>query len=262
MRALTSIGVWLVLSAGAGVRTAGAQNTPASPPPGRRPARAQQVRISVNAGTQPGSTTFTGAAATTIYTENADINTTYHTGNGPFFDGGVLSAVAGGFHVGVSVSSFVKRSDGEIAATIPHPFFYKTPRSIAGVAGSLERREIVTHVQAAYVMSAGRKLDIALSAGPSWFRVRQDLVTGVTFTERYPYDTATFGAASSTTVSANKIGFNAGVDVGVRLSRSVGIGGLVRFSRASVELPLPGAPTTAKSNAGGVQVGGGLRVYF
>jgi hypothetical protein len=252
MRAFTCMSVTLVLSAGVGVRTASAQSA----------AWADHVRISINVGAQPSSITFAGLTKKAVYLGNAVVNTTYGVGGGQSFDGGVLVRVVGNFSVGVAVSSFVKRQDGAVAATIPHPFFYNTTRSIAGTAGGLERNELVTHIQAAYLISSGGKLEIALSSGPSFFSVKQGLVSDVTYTESYPYDTATFAAASSTTISTTKIGFNAGADVGVRLSKNVGLGGLVRFSRTSMEFPLPGATTNVKSNAGGVQVAGGLRLFF
>ena len=133
---------------------------------------------------------------------------------------------------------------------------------IAGTAGGLERNELVTHIQAAYVISSAGKVDFALSGGPSFFSVKQGLVSDITYTEQHPYDSATFATALTTTVGASKIGFNAGADVGVRLSKNVGVGGLVRFSRTSIEFPLPGATTNVKSDAGGVQVAGGLRLFF
>ena len=261
MRVSTCISLTLVVLAGAGARTASAQGA-AAQSGSQKPARAEHVRISVNAGVQPFSIAFTSSTAKAVNLENAVVNTGYGVGRGPSFDGGVLFRVAGGLHVGVAVSTFMKRQDGAVAATIPHPFFYNTPRPIAGAAGSLQRNEFVTHMDVAYVIAHGKRVDIALSGGPSWFRVKQDLVTGLTYTESYPYDTVALAAASSTSVSVTKIGYNAGADVGVRVSKGVGVGGLVRFSRASVEFPLAGATTNVKSDAGGVLVAGGLRLFF
>jgi hypothetical protein len=213
-------------------------------------------------GAQPSSTTFAGSTTKAVYLESAVVNTTYGVGGGQSFDGGVLVRVAGNFGVGVAVSSFVSQQDGAVAATIPHPFFFNKPRSIAGTAVGLERNELVAHIQAAYLFSSKGKLDIALSGGPSFVSVKQGLVSDVTYAESYPYDTAAFKAAPSTTINASTVGFNVGADVGARLSKHVGVGGLVRFSRTSIEFPLAGTTTTVESNAGGVQVAGGLRLFF
>src|SRR3954469_13515352 len=137
MRPLT-VGVCMML-ASAGAATARAQSAPARP----------RVRISANAGVQPSSIAMTSSATRPVYAENETVTTTYNVGSGAFFDGGVLVRLAGPLHVGVSVSSFMKQNDADIASTIPHPFFYNAPRSVAGVAGGLERSELVTHLQAA-----------------------------------------------------------------------------------------------------------------
>jgi len=261
MRALATIGVvWLAITGGAGLGTATAQ-TAATAPASKGPAR-PRIRIGANGGVQPSSIAITSSTTTPIYTENETVNATYSVGSGVFFDGGVLVRLAGGLHAGVTVSSFMKQNDGDITSTVPHPFFYNTPRSVSGVAGGLTRNELVTHVQAAWVIRAGKSIDIAVSVGPSWFHVTQDLVTGITFSERYPYDTTTFTGASTARVSADSVGVNAGADVAFKLSKNIGIGGMVRYSHTSVDFPVPGAPTNSKSDAGGFQAGGGIRLYF
>ena len=251
MRTSTCISLTLVLLAAGGVRTANAQS-----------AAAHRLRISINAGAQPSSITFAGSTTKVVYQEHSVVNTKYGVGTGRSFDGGVLVGVIGRISAGVAVSTVVKRQDGAFAVTVPHPFFTNTPRSIAGTASGLERNELVTHIQGAYVMSSGGKVDIVLSGGPSWFHVKQDLVSDVTVAETFPYNTVAFVAASSTTISTTKIGFNAGADVGVRLSRNVGVGGLVRFSRASVEFQSADDATAVTSRFGGIQLAVGLRLFF
>jgi hypothetical protein len=220
-----------------------------------------RARVSVNVGIQPSSITFTGTTTKPVYLETASINTTYGVPKGTLVDGGILFRLVGNLGVGVAVSTFAKQQDGQVSGSIPHPFFFNTPRSISGTAPGLQRSELVTHIQAAYVVST-KRIDVAVAGGPSFFNVSQDLVSDVTFTETYPYDTATFATAPTAKVTVNKVGFNAGVDVGVKLSRSLGVGGLVRFSRASVLFPLVGSASGVSSDAGGLQVGGGVRFYF
>lgn len=85
----------------------------------------------------------------------------------------------------------------------------------------------------------------------------QDLVSDVTITQTYPYDTATFSGTTSTHRSASRIGFNAGADVTWRLRPRVGLGLGVSFSRAAVALS-----DTVTVDAGGAHLGGGLRFRF
>jgi len=209
----------------------------------------------------PSATTFSAATTKTVYLETSTINTAYSVPKGQFFDGGVLIRVAGGFGVGATVSSFTKSQAATVTGTIPHPFFFITPRAISGTTSALERSETGVHIQAAYVISAPR-VDVAISGGPTFFNVSQDLVADVAYSETYPYDAVTFTSATVTKVSATKIGFNAGVDVGVKLSKNFGVGGLVRFSRASVNLPLPNTTSGVSADVGGVQAGGGVRFFF
>ena len=220
-----------------------------------------RVRVSINVGVQPSSTTFTGSTTAPVYLETSTINTTYGVSKGQLFDGGILVRVTGRFGVGVAVSSFGKEQDGTVSGSIPHPFFFNMPRPIAGTATGLQRSEVAAHVEAAYVISS-KRMDLALSAGPSFFRVGQDLVANVTYTATYPYDTVTFTSATIERATAMKVGFNAGADIGIRFARHVGIGGLVRFSRASVSFPLTGSPGGVSAKAGGPQVTGGLRFFF
>jgi hypothetical protein len=230
-----------------------------------RPVDAQnrwRGRVSVDAGVQASSIAFDESTTKTVHLEGSVVNTAYKVTTGPQLNGSLTMRLAGNLGIGVAVSSFVKKDDAAITATIPHPFFYNTPRSIAGTASSLERNELVAHLQAVYVISPDGRVGVALSGGPSFFWVKQGLVTDVSYSESYPYDAATFTTASSATVSRRATGFNIGADVAVRLTRHVGVGGLVRFSRASLVFPAPGSPVTVKSDVGGIQALGGIRLFF
>jgi len=77
----------------------------------------------------------------------------------------------------------------------------------------------------------------------------------------YPYDTAAFGGAVTKSTKASAAGFNAGIDVTWLFAESVGIGGIVRYTRADVDLAaVEGRSITMK--AGGLQGGVGIRVLF
>ena len=219
-----------------------------------------RFRVSINYGYQPSSTTFTASASTPTYLENATFDTSYGVSGGAMFDGGLVVRVVGGLGVGVSVSSFTKQQGATVTGTIPHPFFYNTPRSISGPVSS-ERHELTTHVQVAYVI-ASKRLDVVLYGGPSFFDVNQDLVSNVAYTETYPYDTATFKSATTVKESVTKMGFNVGADIGFKLSKHFGVGGLFRYSHASLTFPLAGSAAAVNADAGGPQVGGGVRLFF
>jgi hypothetical protein len=250
MRAPVLIGATALVLA-IDVHVAGAQTT----------RRSEKVSVSINVGGQLSSTTFTTTTNTPVYVETATITASYTAPKGKLFDAGFLYRPARNFGVGVAVSSYTERSDAPVKGSIPHPFVFNTPRSLTGTAAGLQRSELAAHIQAAYVI-ANKRYDVAVFGGPTIFRVSQDLVSNAVYAETYPYDTVTFTSATTVKAERTKTGFNVGVDAGYRLSPKVGVGGLVRFSRATVSLPLAGSASEVSADAGGPQVAGGVRFYF
>lgn len=110
-------------------------------------------------------------------------------------------------------------------------------------------------MSAVYLMAA-RPVEIAVMGGLTAFNVEQDLVADVAYAQAFPYDTASFAQAVLTPQRNSKAGYHVGVDFTWKFVPRWGIGGLVRYSRASV--PLNGTLI----DAGGLQAGGGLRVMF
>lgn len=231
-----------------------------------RPSSAQTTwsdrgRINVDFGVQPSNSTFAGTVNVPVYQQTATLTATYNVPNGQFFDAGVILRVSGGFGVGIAASGFTKSETAPISGSIPHPLIANRPRPISGTSQPLEHDEIVGYIDAAYVVTASR-LDLALTAGPSFFTVYQDLVSNVTFTDNPPYDTVAFTGAVITRAGSTSIGFNAGIDVGYKLSKSIGVGAILRYSRAPVVFPLPNSASGVHADVGGAYAGGGLRVYF
>jgi len=220
-----------------------------------------KARINVDFGVQPSSSTFSGTTNNPVYLETATLTTNYIVPSGQFFDGGVIVRVSGGFGVGVAASGFTRRDPASISGTIPHPLLPNHPRPISGTSSPLEHDEIVGYIDAAYVFTADR-LDLAVSAGPAFFTVNQDLVSNVTFTEVPPYNTVSYTGSVVARAGATGLGFNAGIDIGIKLSTYVGIGAILRYSKASLTFPLENSTGGVRTDVGGTHAGGGLRLYF
>jgi hypothetical protein len=231
------------------------------PHPAQGQSVGSRVVISVNGGTQPTSTAFKGTAARPVYLETQTTTATYDIASGSLFDGGVDVRVVKGLGVGVALSSFSKSGDVPISATVPHPFFYNTPRNFTAIRPGLKRKELAVHIAAVYRIKPARRLSLAVGVGPSFFNGKQDLLSDANFGEAYPYDTASYVDALVLQSSKSGIGFNAGVDLSVDVARHVGIGLLVRRSHASLDFEQPNG-TVLKADVGGLQVGGGLRLFF
>ncbi|HEV3141865.1 MAG TPA: hypothetical protein VGY57_15175 [Vicinamibacterales bacterium] len=150
-------------------------------------------------------------------------------------------------------------STGSINAQIPHPLFYNKPRSVSGQSTGLAHDETGVHLQAIWVVPATPRWSIAIAGGPSWMIVDQSVVTDLTVTSTYPFDTATYGSAVSSHASTGRLGYNVGADVTYRQRPHAGLG--VTYSQASVPMTTSTGDTVTV-DAGGVRVGEGLRVRF
>ena len=144
---------------------------------------------------------------------------------------------------------------------MPHPFFFNQPRTITGDSTSLAHDEHGIHISATWMIPAGRHLEIGVFGGPSVFRVRQEFVESVEYTESYPYDTAEFSRAVVSDDSATAFGAHGGVDITWLINRQFGIGGVVRYSRGTADFEVTGGGSQS-IDAGGLQAAAGVRFRF
>lgn len=234
------------------------------------PAAAQgwqgRVLFSVNGAIQATASTFEDdftyqhPYSANIPGEEAQVDTRFEVPTGAVFDVGGAVRLVGNLGVGVSYSLASGSSDIEIDARIPHPFFLAQHRDVEGTAAA-DHSQRGVHVQGVFVIPATDRLYFALSGGPSYFSVEQRVVRTVTVSEEFPFDTATFSRADLERLTESGWGFNAGVDVGWMFNRNFGIGGLVRYSQATLTLT-PSGRDSRDLDAGGLHVGAGARFGF
>ena len=209
----------------------------------------------------PASGTLRDVATPRQNAEDGSLSTTY------VVDGGVAFDVAGGARiwrqlgVGVGVTRFSQTSATSVSAEIPHPFFFGRNRAVSGAATGLKREELAVHLQIRGTVPAGERFQFSVFGGPSFFQVKQGVVTGVQITETYPYDVAAFASAQTIGASESVVGFNAGADIAFFFVRQVGVGFTAQFSRGNVKLPAAEGGTI-EATVGGTQVGAGLRLRF
>lgn len=230
---------------------------------GSVPAAAQPLprfTIAVNGGYQPSSSSFDDRFTYDLNRETTSVETDYPVEAGPVFDAGAGFRIWKGLGAGIAFSRFTVDSTVQAEATLPHPLFFQRNRQISGETGGLNREETGIHIQAQYQLPPFGNVYVTLAGGPSVLDMRQSIVTDVNYTEEFPYDTASYVGVDSQRVSGTATGFNAGADIRWMFTRNIGIGGLVRYTRASVDLTRDGRTVTV--DAGGTQVGGGLRLAF
>jgi hypothetical protein len=209
----------------------------------------------VNFGWQSVSDRFTDTKTFELYQETARYSSEYDIESNTTFDIGGAAHIWRGLGAGVAVTRFEDARDIAIEGTLPHPFFFRTDRAVSGTTPGT-REELATHVSATYFIPAGRRMQVVVFGGPSIFNVQQTVVTELKYTQQFPYDSVAFSPPTVVTEKETKVGYHVGADVAYYFSKVVGAGGIVRFSRASVPFSL------GDRDAGGVSVGGGLRLRF
>jgi hypothetical protein len=234
---------------------------PASAQTNRSASKATRVTVSVSGGVQQaaGDVSDHFSFAKNIETETIDVK--YPMKPWALVDVGAGFRLWKNVGVGIAVSHTSGNGRADVTASVPHPFLFTQPRTVTGTENGIVHGETGVHLELQYLVPATGRLHFVLEGGPSWLNVEHEIVTDVTVTESYPYDTAAFGGAVTKTTTASASGFNAGIDVSWMFSRSVGVGGLVRYTRADVDLEPVSGPTLAMK-AGGVQGGIGIRVLF
>ena len=193
--------------------------------------------------------------------EEARFTGGHRPASSPTFDAGAGYRVSGSFALALAVSFVQGEGEATVSARAPHPFFHNRDREFAGVAAGLTRQELGFHLQAQYLAPVTDSLTVTLFGGPTIISLQQDLVADVQFRQPYPYETATYDRAIAGGQSGTGVGFNVGADVAYYFSDLAGVGVLARYSRATVDLGSAGGGTVGVP-AGGLHVGGGLRLRF
>lgn len=249
LRAAILATTFLVVAVPAMAQTGGSARRPSS------------VFVSISGGVQQAASDIADHFSFSKNQETETIDVNYQMKPWAFFDGGASFRVWKGLAFGAAFSRTSGSGDAEVTASVPHPFFFNQPRTITGTENGIQHAENGVHLQVQYVVPVSESVHVILGAGPSWISVEHEVVTDVTVTESYPFDTAAFGGAVTKTTKASGSGYNAGADVTWMFGRSVGIGGMVRYTRADIDLE-PATGRTLAMKTGGVQAGGGIRFVF
>ncbi|MEQ1730967.1 MAG: hypothetical protein ABL982_21570, partial [Vicinamibacterales bacterium] len=221
-----------VLATGLAADPAFAQITPPS-----------RVFVSINGAYQVTTNDFADGASKRENGEDGRFDTMYEVKGGPALDiagGGMVWRRLG---VGIGVSRLSVATPAAVTATIPHPFFFNASRTVTGDAPGLKREEFAVHVQLRASAPIGNRFEAMVFGGPSFFQVKQGLVTSVIYAEAYPFDVATFSSATTTVARRSTVGFNVGGELNFFFTTRVGVGATMQYSDATLQLPVAGGGT-------------------
>lgn len=230
------------------------------------PARAQATAwgsngyISFNGLYQSTRTTFDDQAKVTIDHEDGTVTSSHDVTPGPGFDITAGGRMAGNLGLGFAFTYFKRAETVGVSAMVPHPLYFNRLRSVSGTATDLQREERAVHVHLMWLLPFSEKLQATVFGGPTYFDVRQEIVSGVKYSEDYPFDEAQYTGVESVQEKGSRLGWNAGVDLSFFFSQYTGIGGFVRMSQAKVDVASPDETVTV--DAGGLQSGVGIRFRF
>lgn len=226
----------------------------------------ERVWVDVNFGVAfPSDKDFSTHLTRTIFAEPADFDVDYSFPKGPEFDGGAGFMLTPQFGIGISASRSKHEDVPVLTARIPHPFIFNTYGSDSADGDTkLERTESALHIQAMFVAFESDNSRFRIFGGPTYMKVKNQTVGDFHYNQTFTLVPAR-NTIEITTYDINECecsgwGFHVGGDYSYFFSPNVGVGGIVRFTRVKVEpVDYSGA---FDLNAGGVMVGGGLRIKF
>ncbi|MFN2446054.1 MAG: hypothetical protein ABR606_10820 [Vicinamibacterales bacterium] len=200
----------------------------------------------------------------TLYAETARISVEGDIDAGAFFDLSGGARVWRNVSVGLAFSRTSSDGDAAIQGSAPHPVFFDRPRQFTTEVRGLERSESATHLSVGYMFVIDDKLDVLAYAGPSFFRVSQEVVETVQIAEAgAPFATVIPNPVIATR-KESPVGGHIGADVTYRLYETervkIGAGAFMRYSGASADIEV--LDDIVASDVGGFQIGFGLRTRF
>jgi hypothetical protein len=215
-----------------------------------------RVFLNVSFGQQWMNQQFrTEGSIANVYDETATWEAPFDVDDSQLFD------ISGGYRIWKNLAigaGLTRTSDSHAAsftASIPDLLEFDRPHVTTQTIDGLDREEQIVHISAIWMVPILDRVDVALSAGPSFFTVTQSYVSGMTVTPGQ----STVGSVATASVEKSATGYHVAADTTVRIIRNVGAGFLVRYAAAKIVAPeLQGD----NFDAGGFQALAGLRIRF
>lgn len=230
-------------------------------PVGAQPRLREKGFIAVNGTAQIPTSTKSDTFTFEQYVETGTVDVRYRSATAAQFDLGAGVRIGRRTGIGLAIARAFSSNRASIGAQVPHPLFDNRHRSVEGEASGLSRTQTAAHAHLYYETAVTPKLRLRVSAGPSYFRLSHQLVDAIAVNDTYPFETAVFRRATLTAADGAGWGAHGTVDLSWMFTRRLGVGGLIRYSGAKVDLNAGGGRTVSW-DGGGFESGGGVRVAF
>jgi hypothetical protein len=224
----------------------------AQPPPAPQSPLGGKLSVDVNVGAQTRAFESTNDFTFSVYGQTATVSTVSAVDGGPMFDLKVGYRIVPQFGVAVGFSSFSKTGTAQGAASIPSPVFFNRPAAVTINPVDAQRSDRNVYVVVAAFLPLTDSVELSVFGGPSFTRVRQDLITSVTVPDGTQNVVSTIQSESGTAK-----GVNVGADISYMFTNMVGAGVFARYNGGSVD-----HDGASGVKAGGFQLGIGARLRF
>jgi hypothetical protein len=172
---------------------------------------------------------------------------------------------------GVSLLGTGHLAPARISASVPDPLVLNRPATdVSTTDRELTWSEGSVNFQAMFKLTPVDSRFVArVFGGPTYFRISQEAISDFNITESQDPSTGAFAidldGYEYADGEGSGWGFHLGADAGYFFTAHVGVAGIVRFSRATIDLADPLLAQfnqTVEIMAGGARAGGGLRLKF
>jgi hypothetical protein len=219
---------------------------------------ADRVAVTLSAGYGVTSRSFSQNTTFELFSEDGTMTSSYTVRHAPLYEAGATARLWRNFGAGVAFSSARQNGPAQVVAQIPDPFQFNQFHQISGAPG-VQHNETAVHAQAAFWFTAGKRLDVIVSGGPSFFSAQRDFVSDVTYEDTFPYNSPAYQAATLTRARKRATGVNLGAEGGWRFASHFAVAAVARYSRATADFGSVGGQSV---ELGGLHVGGGIRLLF
>ena len=148
-----------------------------------------------------------------LHGEQGEFVAIYNVTAGLAHDVGAAVRVWGPLALGVELASFRKKLSTDIEASVPHPVFLGFARRLTASVDGVVRRERALHMQGQYWRELWGILFVRVFGGPTLFRLRHDLVSGIDAADGPTVDDVTLSGHRRITQRRADFGYNFGLDV-------------------------------------------------
>jgi hypothetical protein len=214
---------------------------------------------------------YTAAVSFPLRNETAQSSVAYDRPTGGLFDVGVGYMLHRRIGVGISIVGTGHVAPATLTSRIPHPVLPNQPATdVATTDRDLAWSEGTVNLQALIRLTpVESRVFVRAFGGPTRFIVSQQAVSNISYAESLNTTTGAYTIAvdgvTYQDAEAEGWGFHLGADAGYFFNNHVGVGAVVKFNTATITFDDPVLATaspTVDLKAGGVQVGGGLRLKF